>query len=115
MRAYVPAEELRGRDRLDRLVEVLADRAVHAVSLLDPDRVVVDAGMLGEEAGRFVRRLRDRLQSLLRGEYPGGVRISQARGGEFGGALGAAMAVRGELIRTPAAFLKGVRARGSRL
>lgn len=106
LQAYVPARELSGPARLERLAEALAGRAVHPVALLDPDRVVVEAGLLGEEAPRFLRRFRERLEGLLHGEYPGPLRISLAKGGEFGGALGAALAVQGELVRSPEIFLR---------
>ena len=106
LRAFVPPEELTGSGRLDRLAAALAERAVHAIALLDPDRVVVDAALLGPEASRFLRYFREHSESRLRGEYPGALRVSLAKGGEFGGALGAALAVQDELLRSPELFLR---------
>ncbi|HEC62850.1 MAG TPA: ROK family transcriptional regulator [Candidatus Acetothermia bacterium] len=103
-RAFVPAEELSGlppKQRALHLAERLVERALPAVILVDPHRVIVEAGALGGLADRFLQHFQHRLRSSLRGELPTPPRVGLAKSGELGVALGAALAARRELIKHP--------------
>ena len=111
-RAYVAAEELADLDeerRCRHIAERLAERAVPAVTLFDPDRVVVEAEFMGPAASRLVEHFRQRLLSALKGEFPGLLRISLAKVGELGVALGAALAAQRQLLHCPERLFDGGR------
>lgn len=109
-RAYVAAEELADLDEETRcrlIAKRLAERAVPAVTLFDPDRVVVEAEFMGTGALRLVEQFRERLLSALKGEFPGLLRVSLAKVGGFGVALGAALAAQRQLLRCPERLFDG--------
>lgn len=95
-RAFVGKEELDGRTPEDRVV-LLVDRAVgflvHAVTLLDPERIVIHGGLLGDEEEAFVAGCRRRLRETLGGEFPALQEVARAVERGPAAALGAVLSV----------------------
>lgn len=111
-RAFVPAEELAGLDpegQAQHLADRLVERVLPAVTLVDPDRVVVEASFLGPVASRFLQRFQASLRAALRGELPKLPPVGLAKAGELGVALGAMLAARKELVKRPERLLDGER------
>jgi DNA-binding transcriptional ArsR family regulator len=103
-RAFVPAEELAElppNQRAVYLAKRLVERVLPAVIFVDPHRVIVEAGCLGKLADKFLHHFQHHLRASLRGELPTPPRVGLAKSGEFGVALGAALAARRQLIKHP--------------
>jgi hypothetical protein len=100
----VPAEELAElppNQRAVYLAKRLVERVLPAVIFVDPHRVIVEAGCLGKLADKFLHHFQHHLRASLRGELPTPPRVGLAKSGEFGVALGAALAARRQLIKHP--------------
>lgn len=106
-RAYVASEEMEGCSAGER-VDLLVDRAVgflvHAITLLDPERVVFHAELLGTDAEAFLAGCRRRLRAELAGEFPDQHKITLAVERGPAAALGAAIAVVQHLRDSPEAL-----------
>jgi len=108
----VAAEDLADLDeetRCQHIANRLVERVVPAVTLFDPDRVMVEASFLGPVASRFLQRFQASLRAALRGELPKLPPVGLAKAGELGVALGAMLAARKELIKRPERLLDGER------
>lgn len=95
-RAFVGREELDGRTPEDRVV-LLVDRAVgflvHAVTLLDPERIAIHAALLGDEEEAFIAGCQRQLRAALAGGVPALPEVTRAVERGPAAALGAAMVV----------------------
>jgi len=103
-RAFVGPEELEGlagEALAERLAERLTSSLVHAVTLFDPDRVVIQAEALGDLEPLFLERCRRHLEQALAGEFVGPVEVVPARVRGPSGAQGAAIGVVQGLARWP--------------
>lgn len=106
-RAYVAREEMEGcsaKERVDLLVERAVGFLVHAITLLDPERVVFHAELLGADAEAFLAGCRRRLRMELAGEFPDQHKVTLAVERGPAAARGAAIAVVGHLRDNPEAL-----------
>lgn len=107
-RAFVPGEELSclgAKKRVALLVERAVGPLVHAVTLFDPERVVIHAEMLGADEPLFIEGCRRRLREALAGEFPDTLKVAPAQERGPTAALGAAIAVVQDLYENPAVLL----------
>lgn len=103
-KAVVSGEQLASRNREERL-ELLVERAVeflvHAVTLLDPDRIAIHAGLLGADEEAFIVGCRRRLRAALAGEFSQQYTLTPAVERGPTAALGAAISVVHYLSNSP--------------
>ncbi|MBC7221200.1 ROK family protein [Candidatus Bipolaricaulota bacterium] len=95
-RAFVTREEMEGRSpkaRVDLLVDKAVGFLVHAVTLLDPERIVIHAELLGADEEAFITACRHRLREALEGEFPDLHKLVRAKERGPTAVLGAAVAV----------------------
>ncbi len=107
-RAFVTREEMEGRspeERVDLLVDKAVGFLVHAVTLLDPERIVIHAELLGADEEAFITACRRRLREALVGEFPDLHKLARAKERGSTAALGAAVAVVHHLRDNPEQLL----------
>lgn len=95
-KAFVAGEQLTSRDRderLDLLVDQAVEFLVHAVTLLDPNRIVILAELLGADEEAFITGCRRQLREALVGEFPDLHKVTRAVARGTTAACGAAVAV----------------------
>lgn len=109
--AFIEPEELRGlprQQRLERIAGSFQPHFLHAIPLLDPDTVAINAAELGEDEEELVKLLSRRVQEALRPEFAGRFRIVPAAVREAAGAIGGALAVLQHVFRDPEVLWKEV-------
>jgi len=97
-----PLTPLGGSERVERIAMQLAESLIHAIPLIDPNRIVIHAECLGGAESELIDRCRTAIEDAMRGEYVGGAEISSARIRDASGAHQAAVSVTRHLLRRAA-------------
>ncbi len=105
-RAYVEAEEL---SRAKSLPALLADRLLepilHLLHLFDPNRLVINAGILREEAEQFVEKIRARLMHESYEGFKCGFSVTAAQDKRLSCAKGGALFALEKALQQPAELI----------
>jgi len=96
-----PIEDLDEEGRVHRIAQRLVDSLIHAIPLIDPERIVVHAECLGDAEPALIAHCREALGDAMRGEYVGVSDISPAAVRGASGAHQAALAVTRRLLIRP--------------
>ena len=92
-RAYVEEQELKEAQSLSAfLADRLLDPILHLLHLFDPNRLVINAGILGtEEGSKFVNEIRERITRVGHETLPREFSVTMAKDEKFSCAKGGAL------------------------
>ncbi len=110
-RAVVEEEELQKfsqEKRLHKIADRLVESLIHAIPLIDPDRIVLHADCMGSDEPALRRLCQEKLQMRLQGEYIGLAEIAPALARGSSGAEKAALAVTRQLLGEQVALPHGI-------
>ena len=94
------------QEMIEKLKNHLITPMINMISLFDPDRVVINAGILGQWEDLFIQDCHRELTMRLQGAFNWDLPIEAARDREFPCAKGAALSVLQALFRNPDAFFE---------
>lgn len=118
--AYVEVQDLRKQEeeaaasvsasrRLASLVALhLIEPITHMIRLFDPNRLVINAAILGPAEEAFVSEITARLDAELKSEFAWEIEVSMAEDRRFGSATGGALFVLQQVFNRPVGLIKGL-------
>jgi hypothetical protein len=93
-------------ETVEKLKKHLITPMINMISLFDPDRTVINAGILGESEPLFIQECQRELKRHLSGVFNWDPRLEPARDREFPCAKGAALSILQALFKNPDVFFE---------
>ncbi len=92
------------------IVSELVSSILQMIRMFDPNRLIINAVVLGRAEAPFVKQVKTALKSRLSREFVNGVTVSPAQDRQYSGAKGGALAVLHDRFSRPNGLIEGLAA-----